>query len=81
MAMYYTDEQKRQIGEWLLELREIVTPGDFNTASPSEFSPKRDRARELVAQLDKRKVHSASLIAYEFDRLRRIWRRLEANGK
>jgi hypothetical protein len=78
MAIYYTDQQKKQIGEWLLELREIVTPGDFNIASPSEFSPKRDRARELVALLDQCRVHPASLIAYEFDRVRWIWQRLEA---
>jgi hypothetical protein len=30
-------------------LREIVTPDDFNTVSPSQL--KRDRARELVALL------------------------------
>jgi len=81
MAIYYTDQQKKLIGGWLLELREIVTPDDFNTASPSQFNPKRDRARELVALLDQYKLPRFSAIVDEYDRVRRIWRRLEANSE
>ena len=69
MAIYYTDQQKAEIAGWLLELREIVNPADF----PAN----RTRARELVSLLDQHKVHPASLIAYEYARVRRIWRRLE----
>jgi len=69
MAIYYTEEQQDQIRSWLLELRRIVTPNEFPTH--------RDRARELVSLLDQHRVHPASLIAYEFGRLRKIWRRLE----
>jgi hypothetical protein len=69
MAIYYTDRQKDEIRAWLLELREIVTP--------DKFAPNRERARELVALLDEHPTHPACIIAYEFGRLRRVWRRLE----
>ena len=73
MAIYYTDEQKAQIGEWLIELREVVNPVDFPVH--------RHRARQLVALLDERPTHPACLIAYEYERLRRIWKRLEAEAQ
>jgi hypothetical protein len=73
MAIYYTDRQKDEIRAWLLELREIV--------SPDKFAPNRERAHELVALLDQHRVHPACLIAYEFGRLRRIWRRLDAQSE
>jgi hypothetical protein len=68
MARYFTDREKAEIREWLLELREVVNPVDF----PAN----RDRARELVSLLDQRPTHPSSLIAYEYARVRRIWRRL-----
>jgi len=77
MTIYYTDGQKKQLGEWLIELREIVTPGDYNTASPSEFLPTRDRARKLASLLDKYRTDPDSMFADEYDRVRRIWQRLE----
>jgi hypothetical protein len=69
MAIYYTDRQKDEIRACLLELRQIVMP--------DKFAANRDRACELVAFLDERPTHPACLIADEFGRLRRIWRRLE----
>jgi hypothetical protein len=60
-------------------LREIVIPDDFNTVSPSQL--KRDRARELVALLDQYKLPRFSAIVDEYDRVWRIWRRLEANSE
>ena len=72
MARYFTDREKSEIREWLLELREIVTPDGF--------AAKRDRARELVAVLDKHPTHPACLIADEFSRLPKIWRRLETQA-
>jgi len=60
-------------------LREIVTPDDFNTVSPSQV--KRDRARELVALLDQYKLHRFSAIVDEYGRVWWIWRRLEANSE
>jgi hypothetical protein len=77
MTIYYTDGQKKQLGGWLLELRAIVTPGDYNTASPSEFLPRRDRARKLVGLLDKYKTDPHCGFACEYSRLRPIWQRLE----
>ena len=72
MAIYYTDQQKTKIREWLLELREILTP--------DKFAPNRERARELVSLLDQRPTHPTCLIAYEFGRVRHIWRRLESQS-
>jgi hypothetical protein len=69
MAIFYTDQEKAEIVGWLLELREIANPVDFPVH--------RERARELVSLLDERPTHPACLIADEFGRLRRIWRRLE----
>ena len=71
MAIYYSDKQKDEIREWLLELQAII---------PDRFIAKRDRARELVALLDENPTHPACLIADEFGRLRRIWRRLDAQA-
>lgn len=70
MAIYYTERQKNEMAEWLLKLRGIL--------NPSAFPANRARARELVDLLTQRRVHPASEFAYEFDRLRRVWRRLEA---
>ena len=81
MAIYYTDQQKKQIGGWLLELREIVTPNDLRISTPSEFRAKRDRAKRLVALLDQHKLPRHSDIANDYDRVRRIWRRLEADSE
>lgn len=81
MTIYYTDGQKKQLGGWLIELREIVTPGSYNTASPSEFLANRNRARKLVSLLDKYKTDSGCDFAYDYDRVRRIWQRLEANSE
>jgi hypothetical protein len=61
------------IRAWLIELREIVTPDGF--------AAKRERARELVPFLDEHPTHPACIIADEFGRLRRIWRRLEAQAQ
>jgi hypothetical protein len=72
MAIYYTGRQKAEIVEWLLELRRIV--------NPDEYPAKRDRARELVGRLETFKFEPTSIIATEFERLRRIWRRLEAQA-
>jgi hypothetical protein len=77
MTIYYTDRQEKQLGKWLIELRHIVTPGDYNIASLSEFLPNRDRARKLVSLLDKYKTDPYCEFAYEYSRLRPIWRRLE----
>jgi hypothetical protein len=77
MTIYYTNGQEKQLGKWLLELRAIVTPGDYNTASPGEFLPTRDRARKLVVLLDKYKTDPHCGFAYEYSRLRPIWQRLE----
>jgi hypothetical protein len=72
MTIYYTDTQKAEIAKWLLELRRIVNPIDFPVHG--------DRARELVSLLDQRPTHTASLISYEYARLRRIWRQLDAHA-
>jgi hypothetical protein len=77
MTMYYTDREEKQLCKWLLELRDIVTPGDNDTASSGEFLPRRDRARKLVGLLDKYKTDPHCGFAYEYSRLRPIWRRLE----
>jgi hypothetical protein len=71
MARYFTDREKAKIQGWLLELQAII---------PDRFIAKRDRARELVALLDENPTHPACLIADEFGRLRRIWRRLDAQA-
>jgi len=81
MARYFRDEQKKEMAEWLLELREIVTPDDCNTASSSEFRPNRNRARELVRLLDSQRADPHSDFDYEYDRVRWIWGRLEASSK
>jgi hypothetical protein len=73
MANYYTDQEKDKIREWLIELRVIVTPIDLPTH--------RDRARELVRQLDRISVEPTCVIALEFRRVRRIWRRLAAQAE
>ena len=73
MAFYFTDAQKDQIRSWLLELRELV--------NPTEFPNDRDRAHELVNRLDQFKYEPYSIIADEFERVRRLWRRLEANSE
>jgi hypothetical protein len=72
MMIYYSDKQKDEIREWLIELQAII---------PDRFIAKRDRARELVKRLDQRPTHPACLIADEFSRLRRIWKRLEAQAR
>ncbi|MGD0522495.1 MAG: hypothetical protein ABR866_17785 [Candidatus Korobacteraceae bacterium] len=72
MAIYYSDKQKDEIREWLLELQAII---------PDRFIAKRDRARELVALLDENPTHPACLISYEYQRLRKIWRRLETQAE
>jgi hypothetical protein len=77
MTIYYTDGQMKQLGKWLIELRAIVTPGDYNIASPREFLPNRERARKLVSLLDKYRTDPYCDFAYEYSRLRPIWRRLE----
>jgi hypothetical protein len=69
MAVYFTDKQKGQMTESILELRRIV----ISTNLPSN----RDRAHELLARLRECPVHPASDFAYESDRLCRAWRRLE----
>jgi hypothetical protein len=73
MAIYYTDRQKDEIRAWLLELRQIVMP--------DKFAANRERARELVAFLDERPTHSACIIACEYQRVRKNWRRLEAQAQ
>jgi hypothetical protein len=73
MAIYYTDQQKTKIREWLLELREIVTP--------DKFAANRERARELVKYLDDCKLVPTSIVHDEFQRVRRIWRRLDAQSE
>jgi len=73
MAIYYTDQQKTKIREWLLELREIVTP--------DKFAANRARARELVKYLDDCKLVPTSIVHDEFQRVRRIWRRLDAQSE
>jgi hypothetical protein len=65
MAIYYTNKQKKQIGGWLVELREIVTPDDFNTASPSQFNLKHDRAKRASSS-----VESAQTVSVQRHRLR-----------
>jgi hypothetical protein len=72
MAIHFTDKEQNQIRLWLLELRKIVTPEDFVAH--------RDRARELVGRLDRYPCVPTSTIADEFGRVRRIWRRLEAQA-
>jgi hypothetical protein len=73
MAIYYTDQQKDEIRAWLLELRRIVNPVDF----PAN----RDRARELVSLLDQHPTHPACLISCEYQRVRKLWRRLDAQAR
>ena len=68
MAIYYSDKQKDEIREWLLELQAII---------PDRFIAKRDRARELVALLDQRPTHRCCTIDDEYQRVRKVWRRLE----
>ena len=72
MARYFTDREKAKIQGWLLELQAII---------PDRFIAKRDRARELVALLDENPTHPACLISYEYQRLRKIWRRLETQAE
>jgi len=73
MAIYYTDRQKDEIRAWLLELRQIVMP--------DKFAPNRERACELVKYLDDCKLVPTSIVHDEFQRVRRIWRRLEAQAE
>jgi hypothetical protein len=73
MARYFTDGEKAEIQGWLLELREIVTPNEFPTH--------RQRACKLVALLDQRPTHPACVISYEYKRVRKIWRRLDAQSE
>ncbi|MGE5114534.1 MAG: hypothetical protein ACM3JB_27045 [Acidobacteriaceae bacterium] len=71
MARYYTPQQQAAIKSWLCELQDII---------PDQHPAKRDRATKLVGLLDAHPSHPASLITYEFGRLRAIWRRLESSS-
>jgi hypothetical protein len=73
MAIFYTDQEKAEIVGWLIELRQIVTPDGF--------AANRERARELVALLDQYKLVPTSIVHDEFQRVRRIWRRLESEAE
>jgi hypothetical protein len=72
MAIVYTDRQKAEIVDWLLELRKIVAAADF--------AAHRERVRELVGRLETFTFEPTSIIATEFERLRRVWRRLETQA-
>jgi hypothetical protein len=72
MARYYTDGQEDEMRGWLLELREIVNPNDF--------MPHRDRASELVGRLDQCNFERTSTMDDEFQRVRRIWDRMETEA-
>lgn len=72
MATYYTDGQKDEIRGWLLELRAIVNPNDFMSH--------RERASELVRRLDQCDFERTSTMDVEFQRVRRIWGRLETGA-
>jgi hypothetical protein len=67
--MIVNDDDKDQIRQWVLELREIVTP--------DKYPVKRERAREVVALLNQFRFEPTSIIADEIERLAIIWRRLE----
>ena len=73
MTIYYTDRQKNEIRAWLLELRQIVMP--------DKFAANRERARDLVGYLDSCTLVPTSVVHDEFKRVRRIWRRLEAQAR
>ena len=69
MAKHYTETQENEIRGWLLELRDTLNPVDFVA--------RRERASELVRRLNQCDFEATSTIDTEFQRVRRIWTRME----